>query len=237
MSLLQIENLVTKYGQVVALDGISLEVNEGEIVALIGSNGAGKSTTLMTISGWVKSASGKIKFDGKEIQGHPMHKIVEAGICQCPEGRRIFSEMSVEENLLMGYYSSRKENKAAEAMERVFDLFPILKERRKQEGSTLSGGQQQMLAIGRALMSKPRLLMLDEPSLGLAPLLVEKVFETIQAIHNTGTTVLLVEQNARAALSIANRGYVMEVGSITLQGTGRELLKNDAVRKAYLGGK
>jgi branched-chain amino acid transport system ATP-binding protein len=237
MSLLQIENLVTKYGQVVALDGISLEVNEGEIVALVGSNGAGKSTTLMTISGWVKSASGKIKFDGKEIQGHPMHKIVEAGICQCPEGRRIFSEMSVEENLLMGYYSSRKENKAAEAMERVFDLFPILKERRKQEGSTLSGGQQQMLAIGRALMSKPRLLMLDEPSLGLAPLLVEKVFETIQAIHNTGTTVLLVEQNARAALSIANRGYVMEVGSITLQGTGRELLKNDAVRKAYLGGK
>ncbi len=237
MSLLQIDNLVTKYGQVVALDGISLEVNEGEIVALIGSNGAGKSTTLMTISGWVKSSSGKIKFDGKEIQGQPMHKIVEAGICQCPEGRRIFSEMSVEENLLMGYYSSRKENKAAEAMERVFDLFPILKERRKQEGSTLSGGQQQMLAIGRALMSKPRLLMLDEPSLGLAPLLVEKVFETIQAIHDTGTTVLLVEQNARAALSIANRGYVMEVGSISVTGSGRELLKNDAVRKAYLGGK
>lgn len=237
MSLLQIDNLVTKYGQVVALDGISLDVNEGEIVALIGSNGAGKSTTLMTISGWIKSASGKIKFDGKEIQGHPMHKIVEAGICQCPEGRRIFSEMSVEENLLMGYYSSRKENKAAEAMEKVFELFPILKERRKQEGSTLSGGQQQMLAIGRALMSKPRLLMLDEPSLGLAPLLVEKVFETIQAIHATGTTVLLVEQNALAALSIADRAYVMEVGNITVQGTGRELLKNDAVRKAYLGGK
>ena len=236
MSLLQIDKLVTKYGQVVALDGISLEVNEGEIVALIGSNGAGKSTTLMTISGWVKSSGGKIFFDGKEIQGHPMHKIVEAGICQCPEGRRIFSEMSVEENLLMGYYSSRKENKAAEAMERVFDLFPILKERRKQEGSTLSGGQQQMLAIGRALMSKPRLLMLDEPSLGLAPLLVEKVFETIKAIHNTGTTILLVEQNARAALSIADRAYVMEVGNITVQGRGRELLKNDAVRKAYLGG-
>ena len=237
MSLLKIDKLVTKYGQVVALDGISLEVNEGEIVALIGSNGAGKSTTLMTISGWVKSAGGKIFFDGKEIQGHPMHKIVEAGICQCPEGRRIFSEMSVEENLLMGYYSSRKENKAAEAMERVFDLFPILKERRKQEGSTLSGGQQQMLAIGRALMSKPRLLMLDEPSLGLAPLLVEKVFETIKAIHNTGTTILLVEQNARAALSIADRGYVMEVGNITVEGRGRELLKNDAVRRAYLGGK
>ncbi len=237
MSLLQIDKLVTKYGQVVALDGISLDVNEGEIVALIGSNGAGKSTTLMTISGWVKSAGGKITFDGKEIQGQPMHKIVEAGLSQCPEGRRIFSEMSVEENLLMGYYSSRKEKKAEQAMERVFDLFPILKERRKQEGSTLSGGQQQMLAIGRALMSKPRLLMLDEPSLGLAPLLVEKVFETIKAIHDTGTTVLLVEQNARAALSIADRAYVMEVGHITVQGTGRELLKNDVVRKAYLGGK
>lgn len=237
MSLLQIDQLVTKYGQVVALDGISLDVNEGEIVALIGSNGAGKSTTLMTISGWVKASSGKIRFDGKDILGHPMHKIVEAGVSQCPEGRRIFAEMSVEENLLMGYYSSRKESKVQERMEIVFDLFPILKERRKQEGSTLSGGQQQMLAIGRALMSKPRLLMLDEPSLGLAPLLVEKVFEVIKQIHLTGTTVLLVEQNARAALSIADRAYVMEVGSITVEGKGRELLKNDVVRKAYLGGK
>jgi branched-chain amino acid transport system ATP-binding protein len=236
MALLKIDSLVTKYGQVVAVDGISINVNEGEIVALIGSNGAGKSTTLMTISGWLKPASGKIYFDDREIQGQPMHKIVDAGICQCPEGRRIFSELSVEENLLMGYYSSRKEGKAKETMKKVFELFPILEERRNQEGSTLSGGQQQMLAIGRALMSVPRLLMLDEPSLGLAPLLVEKVFETIRQIHNSGTTILLVEQNARAALSIADRCYVLEVGKITLQGAGKDLLHNDEIRKAYLGG-
>jgi branched-chain amino acid transport system ATP-binding protein len=236
MSLLKIDSLVTKYGQVVAVDGISLNVDEGEIVALIGSNGAGKSTTLMTISGWLKPASGKIVFDGQEIQGHPMHKIVENGICQCPEGRRIFSELSVEENLLMGYYSSRKEGKSREAMKKVFELFPILEERRNQEGSTLSGGQQQMLAIGRALMSKPRLLMLDEPSLGLAPLLVEKVFETIKEIHKSGTTILLVEQNARVALSVADRCYVLEVGKITLEGAGKDMLNNDEIRKAYLGG-
>jgi branched-chain amino acid transport system ATP-binding protein len=235
MTLLKIENLVTKYGEVVAVDSISLEVNEGEIVALIGGNGAGKSTTLMTISGWLNCASGKITFDGKEIQNQPMHKIVEAGISQCPEGRRIFSEMSVEENLLMGYYTSRAEGKPKDALKRIFDLFPILEERRDQTGSTLSGGQQQMLAIGRALMGKPRLLMLDEPSLGLAPIMVEKVFETIRDIHNEGTTILLVEQNARAALSIADRAYVLEVGHVSFTGSGKELLKNDAVKKAYLG--
>ncbi len=237
MSLLKIDNLVTKYGEVIALNGISMEVHQGEIVALIGSNGAGKSTTLMTISGWVRPSSGKIFFEGREIQGQPMHKIVEYGIIQCPEGRGLFSEMTVEENLLMGYYTNRKRGNPYKTMERVFELFPILKERLKQDASTLSGGQQQMLSIGRALMATPKLLMLDEPSLGLAPLLVEKVFETIQRIHEEGTTILLVEQNARAALSIADRAYVMEVGTITLEGTGRELLDNDEVRKAYLGGR
>ena len=237
MALLKVENLVTKYKEVVAVDDISFEVNQGEIVALIGANGAGKSTTLMTISGWLKAASGRIIFNGEDIQNRPMHEIVEKGICQCPEGRRIFSEMTVEENLLMGYYSSRAEKKPEEAMERVFSLFPILKERRKQIGSTLSGGQQQMLAIGRALMGRPKLLMLDEPSLGLAPIIVEQVFDILQEIHKSGTTILLVEQNARAALSIADQAYVLEVGKITFSGTGKELLDNPIVKKAYLGAK
>jgi branched-chain amino acid transport system ATP-binding protein len=237
MPLLKIENLVTKYGEVIALDSISLEVHQGEIVALIGSNGAGKSTTLMTISGWVRPSQGKVIFEDREIQKLPMHKIAELGIIQCPEGRKLFGEMTVEENLLMGYYTNRKQGNPYQRMEEVFELFPILKERLKQEASTLSGGQQQMLAIGRALMATPKLLMLDEPSLGLAPLLVEKVFETIQRIHEAGTTILLVEQNARAALSIADRAYVLEVGRISLEGSGKELLNNDEVRKAYLGGR
>jgi branched-chain amino acid transport system ATP-binding protein len=236
MSILAIENLTTKYGAVVAVDGISLEVHQGEIVALIGGNGAGKTTTLMSISGWVKASEGSIKFNNEEILGLPMHKIVEKGIGHCPEGRRIFSEMSVEENLLMGFYSDRKTGNLKAATQNVFDLFPILEKRRKQIGRTLSGGEQQMLAIGRALMSSPKLLMLDEPSLGLAPLLVEKVFEIIDQIHKRGTTILLVEQNARVALSIANRAYVLEVGNIALQGTGQELLNNNEVKKAYLGG-
>lgn len=236
MSLLKIENLVTNYGRVVALNGISLEVNQGEVVALIGSNGAGKSTTLMTISGWVRPSSGRILFEDKEIQDLPMHRIVNLGIHQVPEGRRIFREMTVEENLLMGYYSCHKNGKEDEAMRKVFELFPILEERRRQIGGTLSGGEQQMLAIGRALMGTPKLFMMDEPSLGLAPLLVEKVFKIIKRIHDTGSTILLVEQNARAALSIADRAYVMVVGTISLEGTGKELLKNDEVRKAYLGG-
>ncbi len=235
MTMLKIDNLVTKYGSVVAINGISIEVNQGEIVALIGGNGAGKSTTLMTISGWVKASSGSIKFNGEDITGLPMHKIVEKGISQCPEGRRIFGDMNVEENLLMGFYANRKTGDLEKSMKNVFDIFPILEERRKQIGSTLSGGQLQMLAIGRALMGSPKLLMLDEPSLGLAPLLVEKVFDTIKHIHSTGTTILLVEQNARAALSIADRAYVLEVGDISTTGTGKELLNNDAVKKAYLG--
>jgi branched-chain amino acid transport system ATP-binding protein len=237
MSMLKINNLITKYGSVLAVDDISLEVNKGEIVALIGGNGAGKTTTLMTISGWVKATGGSIQFEDEEILGLPMHTIVERGISQCPEGRRIFGEMNVEENLMMGFYANRNMGNLDEVKKRVFDLFPVLEERLKQEGSTLSGGQLQMLAIGRALMGNPKLMMLDEPSLGLAPLLVEKVFETIDRIHKAGTTILLVEQNARAALSIADRAYVLEVGKITLQGTGQELLRNDEIKKAYLGGR
>nr|MBC7243841.1 ABC transporter ATP-binding protein [Chloroflexota bacterium] len=237
MSLLQVENLVTKYGGIPALKGISFEVKEGEIVALIGANGAGKSTTLMTISGALKPSSGKIIFDGKEIQGMPSHEIVNLGIMQCPEGRRLFTSMTVEENLLLGYYSRRSEGKPADAMRRVFNLFPRLEERLHQSAGTLSGGERQMLAIGRALMAKPRLLMLDEPSLGLAPKLVETVLDTIKQIRDEGVTILLVEQNARAALSMADRAYALEVGNITLEGTGQELLHDARVIKAYLGGK
>lgn len=237
MPLLEIKNLVTKYGEVVAVDDISLAVNEGEIISLIGGNGAGKTTTLMTISGWLKSSKGKIIFDGKEVQNLPMHKIVQAGIIQCPEGRHIFSDMSVEENLLMGYYVNRAKDETDESLKRIFDLFPVLEEKRHQLGSTLSGGQQQMLAIGRAIMGTPKLLMLDEPSLGLAPLLVEKVFEVLLEIHRMGITILLVEQNAMAALSISDRAYVLEVGHITTEGTGTALLNDDKVKRAYLGGK
>lgn len=237
MSLLRVENLVTKYGGIPALKGISFEVKEGEIVALIGANGAGKSTTLMTISGALKPSSGKIIFDGREIQNMPSHQIVNLGIMQCPEGRRLFTSMTVEENLLLGYYSRRNEGKPAEAMRRVFKLFPRLEERLHQSSGTLSGGERQMLAMGRALMAKPRLLMLDEPSLGLAPKLVEVVLDTIKQIRDEGITILLVEQNARAALSMADRAYALEVGTITLEGTGQELLHDERVIKAYLGGR
>ena len=237
MSLLQVEDLVTTYGEIPALNGISFEVREGEIVALIGANGAGKSTTLMTISGALKPSRGKIIFDGTEIQGTPSHQIVNLGIMQCPEGRRLFTTMSVEENLLLGYYSRRNEGNPAEAMHRVFNLFPVLEERLHQSSGTLSGGERQMLAIGRALMAKPRLLMLDEPSLGLAPILVETVLDTIKQIRDKGVTILLVEQNARAALSMADRAYALEVGNITLEGTGQELLRDERVLKAYLGGR
>ena len=236
MSFLQVEDLVTKYGEIPALKGISFEVNEGEIVALIGANGAGKSTTLMTISGALKPSSGRILFDGKEIQAMPAHQIANLGIMQCPEGRRLFTTMSVEENLLLGYYSRRSEGNPAEAMRRVCQLFPILEERFHQSAGTLSGGERQMLAIGRALMAKPKILMLDEPGLGLAPKLVETVLDTIKQIHDQGTTILLVEQNARAALSMADRGYVLEVGNIVLEGSGQQLLQNEGVQKAYLGG-
>jgi len=237
MSLLQVEDLVTKYGAIPALKGVSFEVKKGEIVALIGANGAGKSTTLMTISGVLRPSRGKIIFDGREIQAMPPHEIVDLGIMQCPEGRRIFTTMTVEENLMMGYHSRRNEGKSTEAMRRVFKLFPVLEERIHQAGGTLSGGERQMLAIGRALMARPKLLMLDEPSLGLAPMLVESVLDTIKRIHDEGITTLLVEQNARAALSMADRAYVLEVGDIVMEGTGQQLLQDEGVRKAYLGGR
>lgn len=236
MSLLQIRDLVTQYGEITALHGISLEVQEGEIVALIGANGAGKSTTLMTVSGILKPTSGKIMFGDREIQGLASHEIAKLGVVQVPEGRRIFTRMTVEENLLMGYYTQRHEGKPREAMERVFELFPRLKERIHQVGDTLSGGEQQMLAMGRALMGNPKLLLLDEPSLGLAPILVEAVFDRVERIRAQGMTVLLVEQNARAALSMADRAYVLEVGHVALEGSGQELLQDERVRKAYLGG-
>jgi branched-chain amino acid transport system ATP-binding protein len=236
VSLLEVKDLVTQYGEIVALHGISFAVNEGEIVALIGANGAGKSTTLMTISGILKPSRGSVAFNGKEIQGLAPHQIANAGVVQVPEGRRIFTRMSVEENLLMGYYSRRGEGNPTEAMKRVFELFPRLEERIHQVGDTLSGGEQQMLSIGRSLMSKPKLLLLDEPSLGLAPVLVERVFETILRIREQGTTILLVEQNARAALSMADRGYVLEVGNVVLEGTGQQLLDDKRVQDAYLGG-
>jgi branched-chain amino acid transport system ATP-binding protein len=233
--LLEIEDLIVRYGQVPALKEISLTVGEGEIVALIGANGAGKSTTLRAISGLLKPSHGRIRFRGLDITGVKPARIVAQGIVHIPEGRRIFTRMTVEENLRLGFFSRRRED-ATEAYERVFRLFPVLEERRRQRGATLSGGEQQMLAIGRALMTRPTLLLLDEPSLGLAPTLVLKIMDTIQGIRAQGTTVLLVEQNAYLALEMADQAYVLETGKVVLQGTGRELLANDMVRKAYLGG-
>jgi branched-chain amino acid transport system ATP-binding protein len=236
MALLVLENIHTYYGNVHALKGINLTVEEGEIVTLIGANGAGKTTTLRTISGLIKPREGRIIFDGQELNKVPAHKIVYMGISHAPEGRKIFPTLTVEENLLLGAYSLGNDRKAIEAnKERVFALFPRLAERRKQLAGTLSGGEQQMLAIGRALMSKPRLLLLDEPSLGLAPMLVRAIFETIKEINRQGVTILLVEQNARAALKLAQRAYVLETGRIVLSGPSHELLQDERVRKAYLG--
>lgn len=236
VALLKIENLHTYYGHVHALKGIDLEVEEGEIVSLIGANGAGKSTTLRTISGLIRPREGQITFTDQVISGMPAHRIVEGGICQVPEGRRIFTTLTVTENLNMGAYClSGDKELVEENRRRVFDLFPRLEERKRQLGGTLSGGEQQMLTIGRALMAKPRLLMLDEPSLGLAPLLVKAIFETVREINARGVTVLLVEQNARAALRIAHRAYVLETGRVVLSGAAQELLKDERVRKAYLG--
>ena len=233
--MLKAENLNIYYGPIHAVKGVSFEVREGEIVTLIGANGAGKSTTLKTVSGLMRSRGGQIEFMGRSIASTPPHKIVELGLAQVPEGRRIFTRMTVEENLDMGAYIRKKGDIEADK-ERVFEQFPRLKERRKQIAGTLSGGEQQMLAMGRALMSSPKLLMLDEPSMGLAPILVEQVFDIISALHKAGTTILLVEQNAEMALSVADRAYVMETGRITLSGTGEELAASEEVQKAYLGG-
>ncbi|OQA23163.1 MAG: High-affinity branched-chain amino acid transport ATP-binding protein LivF [Chloroflexi bacterium ADurb.Bin360] len=236
MSLLHIEDLDTYYGYVHALKGITLDVETGEIVTLIGANGAGKSTTLRAISGLIPIRGGSISFDGQPLNGVPAHKIVERGVSHAPEGRHIFGTLTVTENLNMGAYILGKDQDAiTRNRERVFKLFPRLEERRRQLGGTLSGGEQQMLTIGRALMASPRLLLLDEPSLGLAPLLVRLIFDTIREINAAGVTVLLVEQNARAALKIAHRAYVMETGRITLAGDAAALLADERVRKAYLG--
>ena len=233
--MLKAEDLNVYYGPIHAVKGVSFEVREGEIVTLIGANGAGKSTTLKTVSGLMRSRGGRIEFMDKSIASAPAHKIVELGLAHVPEGRRIFTRMTVEENLDMGAFIKKNANVEADK-ERVFEQFPRLKERRKQVAGTLSGGEQQMLAMGRALMSDPKLLMLDEPSMGLAPILVEQVFDIITELHKAGTTILLVEQNAEMALSIADRAYVMETGRITLSGTGKELAASEEVQKAYLGG-
>ena len=233
--LLNVKNINVYYGAIHAIKDVSLEVNEGEVVTLIGANGAGKSTVLNTISGLLHSRTGSIEFMGSSIAGMAPNKIVQHGLAQCPEGRRIFLHMTVEENLEMGAYT-QPNSTVAEGMERVYEQFPRLRERRKQIGGTLSGGEQQMLAMGRALMSDPKLLMLDEPSMGLAPLLVEQIFEIIRELHRAGTTILLVEQNAQMALSVADRGYVLETGRIVASGTGAQLLDDETVKKAYLGG-
>ena len=234
-TILKVDDINVYYGSIHAIKGISFEVNEGEIVTLIGANGAGKSTTLNTISGLLHSKTGHIEFMGEPLNHVPSHKVVSKGLALVPEGRRIFLQMSVQENLDMGAFSRRGGNIDAD-MERVFEQFPRLKERRKQVAGTLSGGEQQMLAMGRALMSNPKLLMLDAPSMGLAPILVEQIFDIIKNLHKAGTTILLVEQNAQAALSVADRGYVLETGKIVTTGTGAELLASPAIKKAYLGG-
>jgi len=232
--MLKIDDIHVYYGAIHAVKGISFEVNDGEIVALIGANGAGKSTILKTVSGLMHPRSGSITFDGQQIAHMDAHKLVHRGLAHVPEGRRIFLQMTVQENLEMGAFTQKDVSK--EDLERMFTLFPRLKERRRQIAGTLSGGEQQMLAMSRALMSHPKLLMLDEPSMGLAPILVDQIFDIIKELHAAGTTILLVEQNATKALKIADRAYVLETGRITLSGTGAELAQSDEVRKAYLGG-
>jgi branched-chain amino acid transport system ATP-binding protein len=233
--MLKVENIFVNYGAIKALQDVSFQINEGEIVALIGANGAGKTTILNTISNIVPSVSGKISYLGKDVTKTPPHDIVKLGISQVPEGRRVFAKMSVLENLEMGAYTRNDKAEIASDMEKIFQRFPRLLERKKQPAKTLSGGEQQMLAMGRALMSRPKLLLLDEPSMGLAPMLVEQIFQIIQEINKGGTTILLVEQNANMALSIAHRAYVLETGEVVLQGDAKELASNPEVRKAYLG--
>jgi branched-chain amino acid transport system ATP-binding protein len=235
MPLLEIENVHTYYGNIHALRGISLNVAEAEIVTLIGANGAGKSTTLKTISGLLHPRAGTVSLAGEALGGYKPHEIVAKGVVQVPEGRRVFARMSVTENLEMGGYSQTGREQLTRDMDRVFTLFPRLKERRSQLAGTLSGGEQQMLAMGRALMASPKLLLLDEPSMGLAPVLVDSIFERIQELHRSGTTILLVEQNARIALQVADRGYVLQTGEIVLSGTAQQLRDNPTVQQAYLG--
>ncbi|MGB4593640.1 MAG: ABC transporter ATP-binding protein [Coriobacteriia bacterium] len=235
-TVLAVDDIHTFYGQIEALKGISLHVDEGEIVTLIGANGAGKSTTLKTISGLLAPKEGSITFLGESISGLPVHRVTQRGVIHVPEGRRIFPRMTVEENLGMGAFLRNKDPEGVKkSMDTVFKLFPRLEERRTQRGGTLSGGEQQMLATGRGMMANPKLLMLDEPSMGLAPVVVEIIFETIEKLNKEGTTILLVEQNAAMALQVAHRGYVLEVGKIALEGPGKELLHNEQVRKTYLG--
>ncbi|UJD00653.1 ATP-binding cassette domain-containing protein [Streptococcus oralis] len=236
MSMLKVENLSVHYGMIQAVRDVSFEVNEGEVVSLIGANGAGKTTILRTLSGLVRPSAGKIQFLGKEIQKMPAQKIVAGGLSQVPEGRHVFPGLTVMENLEMGAFlkKNREENQAN--LKKVFSRFPRLEERKSQDAATLSGGEQQMLAMGRALMSTPKLLLLDEPSMGLAPIFIQEIFDIIQDIQKQGTTVLLIEQNANKALAISDRGYVLETGKIVLSGTGKELAASDEVRKAYLGG-
>ena len=236
MSMLKVENLSVHYGMIQAVRDVSFEVNEGEVVSLIGANGAGKTTILRTLSGLVRPSAGKIQFLGKEIQKLPAQKIVAGGLSQVPEGRHVFPGLTVMENLEMGAFLKKNREKNQANLKKVFSRFPRLEERKNQDAATLSGGEQQMLAMGRALMSTPKLLLLDEPSMGLAPIFIQEIFDIIQDIQKQGTTVLLIEQNANKALAISDRGYVLETGKIVLSGTGKELASSEEVRKAYLGG-
>ena len=235
MAMLEVKDLQVYYGVIQALKGISFHVNQGEVIALIGANGAGKTTTLQTLTGILSPKSGSIVFEGKDLTRTPAHKIVEMGMAHVPEGRRVFADMSVYENLLLGAYTRKDKAEIAESLAGVYKRFPRLEERKGQRAGTLSGGEQQMLAMGRALMSKPRIILMDEPSMGLSPLFVGEIFKIIEEVSKAGTTVLLVEQNAKMALSIADRAYVLETGRITMEGDAKELLNNEQVRKAYLG--
>lgn len=235
MAMLEVKDLHVYYGVIQALKGVSFEVNQGEVIALIGANGAGKTTTLHTLTGLIPAKQGSIIFEGKDITRVPAHKIVQMGIAHVPEGRRVFAELSVYENLIMGAYTRKDKTEIAESLANVYKRFPRLEERKNQRAGTLSGGEQQMLAMGRALMSKPRIIVMDEPSMGLSPIFVNEIFDIIQSVSASGTTVLLVEQNAKKALSIADRAYVLETGKITLSGKAEELLHDESVQKAYLG--
>lgn len=235
MAMLEIKNLEVYYGMIQAIKGISFEVNEGEVIALIGANGAGKTTTLHAVTGLIPAKAGEIIFDGKNVAKIPGHKIVSMGMAHVPEGRRVFAELSVYQNLKMGAYTRKDKDEIAGNLEMVYKRFPRLKERKNQMAGTLSGGEQQMLAMGRALMSQPKIILMDEPSMGLSPIFVNEIFDIIQEVSAAGTTVLLVEQNAKKALSIADRAYVLETGRITLQGDAKELMNDESVKKAYLG--